>query len=190
MSSADRDRVSDAIVEIVGMGTVGEEGLTFQERLYATVGATNQPFSEWHFIAVNTDILKNGGEDEELAPWMPEDVWLYKTEYSFQIMGEFYSLVPESPVTELTLVEQVDIHPYHQQYFPEEPTDIIPVGEPEEGDGVYHLKPPYDYPDGEVPQDDYIPVTKRSTVRGRSFTRFGNMTSKAVLTTSMTPRKL
>lgn len=140
LNSPDRDMVSDAIVEVVAMGVVGEEGLTFQERIYNTIGASNFPYSKWHFIAVNTDMISGFGEQQMIAPWMPEDVFTYMAEYRVPILGEFYSITPTFPKGRLELVKEVDIYPW-------DTADSYDT-------------PPKDFPHGVVPKDKYIPITK------------------------------
>lgn len=141
LSPIDRDKVADAIVEVVQMGTVGAEGKSFQERLYDTIGLT--PYSNWHYIAVNTDILSGYGEREEMPPWAPEDQLLYRTEYRFGILGEFYSLTPKSLSGTLGLVRRVDVYPWNLTGISDEPSGEFGEIEPDE------------FPEGIVPDEFY-----------------------------------
>ena len=141
MSSVDRDKVADALVEVVQMGTVGEEGLSFQERIYNTIGLS--PYSKWHFIAVNTDLLSGYGEREELAPWMPEDTWVYRCEYRVPILGEFYSITPKSLAGTLGLVQRVKFYPWNTAGISDEPQ------------GQYGEVEPNNFPEGVIPDEDY-----------------------------------
>ncbi len=185
MSSADRDRVSDAVVEVVAMGTVGAEGRSFQERLYNTIEQASFPYSAWHFIVVNTDILTNYGETEELAPWMPEDVWLYKTEYRFPVQGEFYSITPLVPVADLALVKQVDVHPFHEERESGQPIDIIPVGVE---DDVVHMKTPEEYPDEVIAPADYLHIKKKVRKVGQGKVKFEGLEAGCGFSASLVPR--
>lgn len=150
MSSLDRDRVVDAVVEIIGMGTVGAEGQAFQDRIYATVEASNLPYSSWHFPVVNTDILTDYGEQHELAPWIPEDTWLYKNERRFPVMGEFYSLTPLSAEGSLGYVQEVDLYPW---------TTAGSAGDPDNRDPGEIA--PEDFPNEEIPLEDYVRIRHR-----------------------------
>jgi len=138
-TSTDRDKISDAIIEVINMGVVGEEGETFQNRLYHTQADAEFPYSSWHFPVVNTDLMQGYGETAGLASWMPEDVLVYKAEYRVPVMGEFYSITPETTEGALTLLERVDLYPW----TPEDSTTPAPD----------------EFPEGIIPPEDYIPVT-------------------------------
>lgn len=142
LSSPDRDKIADALIEIVQMGTVGEEGSTFQERIYNTIGLS--PYSDWHFIAINTDLLQGMGEREELAPWMPEDVWVYRCEYRVPILGEFYSITPKGHKGTLGLVKRVKLYPWNTTGISDNPA------------GQYGEIEPSDFAGGKVPDEDYF----------------------------------
>lgn len=137
MSSVDRDKTADALVEIVQMGSVGLEGLNFQERIYHTIGLT--PYSNWHFITVNTDLLSGYGEREEAPPWGPEDALLYRVEYRIPVIGEFYSITPKTTPGKLGLIKEVDLYPWS----PQNPYDT----------------PPDEFPGGVVPKSQSIHIT-------------------------------
>lgn len=144
LSSPDRDKVADALVEIISMGTVGVEGKTFQERIYDTIGTT--PYSDWHFITVNTDLVSGFGEQEKIAPWMPEDVFVYMCEYRIPIMGEFYSITPKEEPGSTGLVSEVDIYPY------------VTEGLAEAAERVAGEIAPKDFPEEQIPDEDYIKI--------------------------------
>jgi hypothetical protein len=139
LSSVDRDKVTDAIVEIVAMGEVGIRGKNFQERIYESIGES--PYSEWHFISVNTDLVSGYGETQMIAPWIPEDTFVYQCEYRVPIWGEFYSFTPKQETGSTGYVEEVDIYPWNSV----DPNDT----------------PPEDFPKEEVPQEDYIKIKKK-----------------------------
>lgn len=155
LNSPDRDKIADALVEIVQMGTVGEEGKTFQERIYDTIGLS--PYSDWHFIAINTDILQGFGEREELAPWMPEDVWVYRCEYRVPIIGEFYSITPKGSKGTLELVKRVKLYPWNTAGISNEPKGQFGEVEPSEFSG------------GQVPNEDYYNFPPIYGERRRAF---------------------
>lgn len=144
LSSVDRDKIADAILEIVQMGTVGPEGVSFQERIYDTIGLS--PYSDWHFIAVNTDLVSGFGEREEMPPWGPEDQLLYRCEYRVPILGEFYSVTPQLGAGTLDLVREVDVYPWNT------------VGISDEPDGAFGEIAPEDFPGGVIPTDDYYHI--------------------------------
>jgi hypothetical protein len=137
LSSLDRDKVVDALIEIL-MGEVSRGGETFLERIYFSIG--NSPYSQFHFITLNTDSISGQGEREENAPWLTEDVLSYVVAYRMEVLGEFYSKTPSFPGG-TGLVTEVDIYPWD-------------VTDPE------HTPPPEDFPDGKVPEEDYIKIRK------------------------------
>ncbi len=172
LSSVDRDKVADALVEVVQMGVVGAEGKSFQQRIYDTIGLS--PYSQWHFIAINTDLFKGYGEREELAPWMPEDTWVYRAEYRVPIIGEFYSITPKQGAGTLNLVKHVKVYPWL-------PADAGISNSPQ---GEFGEVNPDDFPEGKVPNEDYYNVPPNLGNRTRAFD--GQMGLRA----SLVPRKL
>jgi hypothetical protein len=155
LNSPDRDKVADALVEVVQMGVVGEEGKSFQERIYDTIGLS--PYSDWHFIAVNTDLLNGFGDREEIAPWMPEDTWVYRCEYRVPIIGEFYSITPKGHKGTLGLVKRVKLYPWNTAGISDTP------------EGQYGEVEPSEFPEGQVPNDDYFNFPPVFGERHRAF---------------------
>jgi hypothetical protein len=170
LNTPDRDLIADALVEVVQMGVVGEEGKSFQERIYETIGLT--PYSNWHFITVNTDLLSGYGEREELAPWGPEDTWLYRTEYRVPIIGEFYSITPKGSKGTLGLVKRVKLYPWNTAGISDEP------------EGQFGEVEPSEFPGGQVPNEDYYNFPPIFGERRRAFD--AGQTFRATLE----PRKL
>jgi hypothetical protein len=155
LSSVDRDKITDALVEVVQMGTVGEEGKSFQERIYDTIGLS--PYSNWHFIAVNTDLFSGYGEREEMAPWMAEDTWVYRCEYRVPILGEFYSITPKEDKGSLGLVKRVKVYPWNTEGISDTP------------EGKYGEVEPDEFPEGKVPNEDYYNFPPLGRDRERAF---------------------
>lgn len=155
LSSVDRDKIADAIVEVVQMGVVGEEGKSFQERIYDTIGLS--PYSDWHFIAVNTDLLSGYGEREEMAPWMAEDTWVYRREYRVPILGEFYSITPKALKGTLGLVKRVKLYPWNTMGISDTPEGKFGEVEPDE------------FSEGKVPNEDYYNFPPIFGTRRRAF---------------------
>lgn len=157
LNSPDRDKVADALVEVVQMGVVGAEGKSFQQRIYDTIGLS--PYSQWHFIAINTDLFKGYGEREEIAPWMPEDVWVYRAEYRVPIIGEFYSITPKQGEGTLNLVKHVKLYPWLE----------ADAGISDDPSGQYGEVEPDEFPEGKVPEEDYYNVPPILSNRERAF---------------------
>lgn len=170
LNSPDRDKIADALVEVVQMGIVGEEGKTFQERIYDTIGLS--PYSDWHFITVNTDLLSGYGEREEMAPWMPEDVWIYRCEYRVPVLGEFYSITPKSLKGTLGLVKHVKLYPWNTTGISDTP------------EGQYGEIEPSEFPGGQVPNEDYYNLPPIREDSHRAFDAGMSMRG------SLVPRKL
>lgn len=172
LNAPDRDKVADALLETVQMGVVGAEGKSFQERIYDTIGLS--PYSNWHFITVNTDLLSGYGEREEMPPWGPEDVLLYRCEYRVPIIGEFYSITPKQGAGTLNLVKRVKLYPWLE----------ADAGISDEPSGKFGEVEPDDFPEGKVPDEDYYNVPPNLGNRERAFD--GQMGFHG----SLVPRKL
>jgi hypothetical protein len=108
-SSVDRDIVRDALIEILGMADVTDEGNDFLNRFYND--QSNTPYGVWNYPVLITNIINGLGESTELAPWQPEDTLVYKVSYSIPIIGEFYSKTPVLP-SGTGFVQEVDVYPW------------------------------------------------------------------------------
>lgn len=143
LSSLDRDKISDALVEAVKMNVVSKEGISFYERIYNSLNKT--PYGERHYITVNTDIFTEYGEQEPINSWFAEDQLLYQASYRVGLLGQIYSPTPKFPGNiDYGFIEEVDIYPWD----PLDPQDT----------------PPEDFPKGEVPEEDYIKIRKHQKV--------------------------
>ena len=109
LSSLDRDLIADTLIQTLGMGTLTEYTRNFFDRIY-DANAT-RPEALYNFINLNTDTISGFGETQNLAPWDPEDTYVYQTNYRCGISGEFYSL-PPALGEEVGLVEEVNQYPY------------------------------------------------------------------------------
>lgn len=109
MASPDRDVVRDAVVEVLSMTDTTTGGYAFVERLYNTLNAT--PYGLWHFPVLNLDKITGYGENQQIAPWSPEDMLVYTASYRVPIFGEFYSNTPTAPAG-VGLLQEVDVYPY------------------------------------------------------------------------------
>lgn len=132
----DRDKMADALIEILAMGEVSPMGKNFTDRLYGVMSST--PYGEFHYVTLNTDEINGYGEQAGLVPWMAEDTWSYQTSYRIPLLGEFYSLTPVEHNGE-GYIDEVDFYPYDEA----DPEDTRPE----------------DFPEGEIPDDAYIKVT-------------------------------
>lgn len=109
MSSADRDILADALIEVLAMVEVSIPGQQFIQRFYNSL--QNTPFGLWHFPTLNLDDISGYGEQQMLAPWSPEDQLVYQTAYRVPVLGEFYSYTPPQPTTSSKIAE-VDVYEY------------------------------------------------------------------------------
>lgn len=107
-TSADRDLVSDAMIEILAMNEVSSPGQSFVLRFYNQTQA-NSPAGIYHYPTLNTDLINPMGEQPVPPPWSPEDTLIYQTGYSVPVFGEFYSYVPPQPPA-TGLVSEVDVY--------------------------------------------------------------------------------
>lgn len=132
-TSLDRDKVADALIEVLAMADVAAVSEKFQERIYDSIGKT--PAAGEHFITINTDLITGYGEQQMIAPWMPEDTMVYQSSYRVPMLGEFYSLTP-SILTSMGLVTEVDVYPWD----PQDTEDTAPE----------------DFPEEVIPEEDYL----------------------------------
>jgi hypothetical protein len=128
LSSYDRDILSDALVQIIAMGDLELYSNEFLKRIYSP-DLTEEPSAGSHFININTDEISGFGESQALAPWMPEDIYVFQTSYRVNVFGELYSRTPA--VNSYGLVEKVETYPYRSQFDPEakpnpNPEDLTP----------------------------------------------------------------
>ena len=133
MSSADRDFLSDAVVETLTMWQVSASGQNFVERFNTNL--LNYPYGQWHLATLNFDLIQPSGESVKLAPWNPEDELVYNTSYKVPIFGEFYSYTPTEPEAG-GYVDEVEVYGWPTfdgvtPLVPEEPAPPVP-------DGDYH----------------------------------------------------
>jgi len=136
--TTERDIISDALIEVVAMGDTSSQGVSFEERIYNAID--KYPWANYHYMYLNMELFNGYGETQMIAPWLPEDVYLFQSEYRVGVFGEFYSLPPAELSEGTGLVEKVDLYPWSEA----DPLDT----------------PPKDFPNGEIPEEDYIPITK------------------------------
>jgi hypothetical protein len=114
-SSADRDVLSDAVVETLAMNEVSPPGQAFTYRFYDQMEEVSPP-GVIHFPTLNTDQISPAGEQAVPPPWRPEDALVYQTGYSITVFGEFYSYVPPNPTgtvpTGTGPIVEVDVYEY------------------------------------------------------------------------------
>jgi hypothetical protein len=132
-SSADRDVLSDALVELLAMNEVSVTGSQFMQRFYQDF--QNTPYGLWHYPTLNLDQITATPEQNTLAPWNPEDQLVYQVSYRVPIFGEFYSYTPPDAVATGPITE-VDVYSW--------PTDAS-------GDAIDPQKPAPTTP-GEIPE--------------------------------------
>jgi hypothetical protein len=135
MSSADRDLLADAIIEVLAMVEVSAAGQRFLDRFYTSLQST--PYGMWHFPTLNLDQITGTGEPQpQPAPWGAEDQLVYETGYRVPIFGEFYSYTPPQPPTG-GLVTEVDVYEYPvgaDNKTPIDPTAPAPPVDPSKYD--------------------------------------------------------
>lgn len=115
MSSPDRDILRDALIEVLSMTDATNEGYAFINRLYNALNST--PYGLWHFPVLNLDKITGYGENQQIAPWQPEDMLVYTASYRVPIFGEFYSNTPTFP-SGTGLLQEVDVYPWIQNIDP------------------------------------------------------------------------
>jgi hypothetical protein len=127
LSSYDRDLISDSLVQVIAMGDLESYSNRFFQRIYQYQFPKDAYTPNTHYININTDQINDFGETQGLAPWQPEDVYVFQSSYRVSIFGEFYSLIPQS--NSYGLVEKVETYPYMGDTEPvpnPNPTDPSP----------------------------------------------------------------
>lgn len=119
MSTKDRDFLADALVQAIGMADSEHYTQAFLNRVYEA-DPVAEPQSQYHFINLSTDEFSEVGDQEGMAPWMEEDLFVYSSTFRVPIFGEFYSRLLTDP-TSYGLVQKVEIYPWIPD-FEVEPT--------------------------------------------------------------------
>jgi len=118
LSSQDRDIISDALVEIVGLSDLTTYTNYFMARLYAPkewqadTAMSDDEFGDSYLYTLtnlNSDLMSDLGDSTTPAPWEPEDVYLYQGGYRVPVMGEVLSLPPDVFYTTIKSILQ---YPY------------------------------------------------------------------------------
>jgi hypothetical protein len=117
LSSYDRDLIGDSLVQIISMGDLESYSNEFFKRIYDYNYPNDAYTPNTHYININTDQINDFGETQGLAPWMPEDVYVFQSSYRVGIFGEFYSRIVDN--VSYGLVEKVETYPYRSQFDPE-----------------------------------------------------------------------
>lgn len=138
-SSADRDIISDALVEMLSMNEVSTSGQQFTQRFYWDF--QNTPYGIWHYPTLNLDMITGMGEQTTLAPWNPEDQLVYQTSYRVPIFGEFYSYTPPQQ-TAYGPITEVDVYMWPTDIYgdPVDPTLPAPTTPGEIPEGAEYYK--------------------------------------------------
>jgi hypothetical protein len=120
LAARDRDWMADALVNIIGMGETESYMQSFLNRVYnPNIG--QEPESKTHAINLKTDDFTGTGDQEGRAPWLIEDVYVYRTSYRVEVFGEFYSRQVVGG-TSYGMVTNIEVYPWM--------TDIDPMPNP------------------------------------------------------------
>lgn len=123
LSTLERAKISDALVQILTMADTEVYTNAFLNRIYAP-DPTVEPASIDHFVNLNTDDIRPFGQTQVPVPWQAEDDLLYQTAYRVPVMGEFYSRTPSNGG--FGLVERIDQFPYNEVAGETEPNPPNP----------------------------------------------------------------
>lgn len=107
LSTLDRDLISDALVQTLGMAELVGYTNNFLTRIYND----QTELGKYNWVNVNTDQIKPVGESQTPQPWLSEDQLVYQTGYRSDAFGEFYS-IPPSDIPTNGVVTAVDFYPY------------------------------------------------------------------------------
>lgn len=110
LSSKDRDFLADALVQTIGMAEAETYTKAFLDRVY-DADQTAEPSSLYHFINISTDDFQELGDQEQIAPWMEEDLLVYSATFRIPVFGEFYSRVL-TDTSSYGFVEKVEVYPW------------------------------------------------------------------------------
>lgn len=110
LSTLDRDLLADALIELLSFGRLDSNLTAFFSDVYGDPSAP--PALTFNQIALNTDTINGQGNSTSLAPWRPEDVWVYSTGYSIDCQGGFYNVIPSQT---WSLVSDVGVSSYPRE---------------------------------------------------------------------------
>lgn len=109
-STLSRDILVDSVIEILAFGRLSSALTGFFTTVY---GDPSAPYSLNAYLVqlhANTDLIQEGGDSQDIAPWRPEDTLIYEGSVIVPVFGGFYNMVPDgSPAP---LVTAVDVVPY------------------------------------------------------------------------------
>jgi hypothetical protein len=134
LSAPDRDIMRDALIEVLAMQDVTDQGNAFLQRLYYDLNDT--PYGAWHYPVLNLDLITGYGEQESQPGWAPEDRLIYQVTYRVPIFGEFYSNTPAQP-SGIGLLAEVDVYPWIPD-IDKAPTHPPLGGDPNSVSGGYY----------------------------------------------------
>lgn len=113
LSSKDRDLISDAVVQVLGMASMADYTNSWIDRLYFPPQDTDgYDEARWNYVNLNSDKISPFGETQTQQPWLSDDQLQYQTSYGVEIYGEFYSLPPIDQVAGTGIIEKVNVFPY------------------------------------------------------------------------------
>lgn len=119
LSSKDRDLISDALIQTLGMADMASYTNRFIDRLYFPPEDTDDYDDyRYNYVNLNSDLISGTGETQTQQPWLSEDQLQYQTSYRLGIYGEFYSLPPLEGDTGSGLIQKVTLYPYIQGMEP------------------------------------------------------------------------
>ena len=125
LTALTRDIISDALTEVVGMTDVTTGGFNFQKVIYDLMNQGT--YRGAHFVQINTDLFNGSGEGPpQLAPWMPEDQVIYRSNYRVPLLGQVYSIPPAELEGKFGLVTQVNTYPYDPYNGETDPEPDVP----------------------------------------------------------------
>lgn len=110
LSPLDRDVLSDALIEVLGFGTLDPLMDNFYIRVYGEVDVDVGILGLLHQMTLNTDDIVPMGESNSIAPWEPEDALVYTVGHSVACHGGFYNTLRNTDP--LGYIQSAKIYPY------------------------------------------------------------------------------
>lgn len=111
LSALERDKLSDALLEVLSFGTLTAALGGLLVRAYGDVNSPYNPMSLLFQINLNTDEPEEGGDSTDLAPWQTEDALIYTSSFTMETTGGYYNAIPSDPAG-LQYIESAELLVY------------------------------------------------------------------------------
>lgn len=100
LTPKDRDEISAALIQIIAMGMITPEFVSFHDEI---------DDSDYITLALMHDKITPGGQQEGTVPWGDDEETVFIATYSVDVFGEFWS---DTETGDLIEISEIDLYPY------------------------------------------------------------------------------